>query len=167
MKTRERKCYHNSTLSWWFSVLHEAFDCLIVLAADGIIKSLQEHLPFPGWKALEKVGQTTLCCDLLQSLEVHKSSVLHHLQPNLVHRLIWYSLSCHGSSFSCAYSWDGMNSSDFITRYSQRLSLPLQNERLCVLYIDMAGIVPGSSSFPSHPLFPILPGIISNSHEPF
>jgi hypothetical protein len=49
-----------------------------------------------------------------------------------------------------------MNSSDFITRYSQRLSLPLGNEWLCVLYIDMAGIVPGSSSFPSHPLFPIL-----------
>lgn len=31
--------------------------------------------------------------------------------------------------------------------------------------VDMAGVVPCSSSFPTHPLFPILPRIISHSHK--
>jgi hypothetical protein len=36
-----------------------------------------------------------------------------------------------------------------------------------VMIIDVARIVPGSSTFPSHPLFPIFPWIVTYSHEAF
>ncbi len=60
-----------------------------------------------------------------------------------------------------------MHCTGFIKGFTEgSLSLSfLKNQKSCV-DIDMAGEVSNSSSFPSHPLFPILPAIISNSHEP-
>jgi hypothetical protein len=55
-------------------------------------------------------------------------------------------------------------------QYSQKdlLSLSIQKKNKIQgsrVDVDMAGVVPCSSSFPTHPLFPILPRIISHSHK--
>ncbi len=113
-------------------------------------------LPSPSWNQ--------------QSLYVHRSiaATSPHFGAD--------SLPPHGP-FRLPSSWDSMYCTDFHTEWSiyrrifslsLSLSLSIQKKNKIQgsrVDIDMAGVVPCSSSFPTHPLFPILPRIISHSHK--
>jgi hypothetical protein len=149
------------------------YDCLLALATAGAIMKLQVIQPI-SWsnRPQGKMGvytaftfmkptilvctQKYCCCSSFQCRLLRRREIVCRLMVLLGYLLP--ETACIVQIF--------IRSEVFTEGSSLSLSIQKKNKiQGSRVDIDMAGVVPCSSSFPTHPLFPILPRIISHSHK--